>query len=73
MALLSSLVIIRALSVAHITIAFFFLTAPKLIAEQNIVVILGASMHLVRPNFTIVACLPNTDSKCYIASSDEFR
>lgn len=48
MALLSSLVIIRALSIAHITIAFFFLTAPKLIAEQNIVVILGASMQLVR-------------------------
>ena len=50
MALLSSLMIIRTLSVAHLTLAFFFLTAPRLIAEQNIVVILGASMHLVRLN-----------------------
>ncbi|KAF2239322.1 hypothetical protein EV356DRAFT_528591 [Viridothelium virens] len=50
MALISSLVIIRALSVAHITLAFFFLTAPKLIAEQNLVVILGASMRLPQPS-----------------------
>ncbi|KAI9701381.1 MAG: hypothetical protein M1820_006472 [Bogoriella megaspora] len=46
MALISSLLMIRALSVAHITLAFFFLTAPSLIAEQNIVYILGASMRL---------------------------
>jgi hypothetical protein len=49
MAVLSALVLIRALSVFHISLAFYFLTAPHLIADQNIVFILGESMHLVLP------------------------
>lgn len=49
MTILSALVLIRALSVFHITLAFYFLTAPHLIADQNIVFILSESMHMVTP------------------------
>ena len=48
MALISAFTIIRAISLFHITAAYFFLTAPKMMADQNIVFILGEAMKLVR-------------------------
>jgi len=48
MAVLSALVLIRILSVFHLTLAFYLLTAPHLLADQNLVFILGESVHLVR-------------------------
>jgi hypothetical protein len=47
MAVLSALMLIRVFSLFHITLAFYILTDPHLIADQNIVILLGESMHLV--------------------------
>ena len=47
MAIISAFALIRAISLFHITAAYFFLTAPKIIADQNVVFILGESMRLV--------------------------
>jgi len=47
MAVLSALTLIRAFSIFHITLAFYILTDPHVIADQNIVFLLGESMHLV--------------------------
>jgi hypothetical protein len=47
MALVSAFSAIRALSLFHITLAFYLLTNPRMIAEQNLVVILGEAMDLV--------------------------
>lgn len=47
MALLSAFSLIRAVSLFHITAAFFFLTAPAKIADQNVVFMLGEAMGLV--------------------------
>lgn len=47
MAILSAYTLIRTLSVFHVTLAVLFLKNPKLIADQNIVFILGESMQLV--------------------------
>ena len=47
MTLISFPTLIRALSVFHITLAYFFLASPKTVAEQSMVFILGESMHLV--------------------------
>ncbi len=49
MALISATTIIRTLSLFHLTLAFFFLTSPRTIADQNLVFILGEAMGLVRP------------------------
>ena len=63
MAVLSALVLIRILSVFHITIAFYLLTAPHLLADQNLVFILGESVHLVRQSHTkITLTLANVSS-----------
>lgn len=48
MAVLSALTLIRVFSLFHITLAFYILTSPRVIADQNIVFLLGESMHLVR-------------------------
>jgi len=48
MALLSAFTIIRAISLFHLTAAYFFLTAPKIIADQNVVFIMGESIRVVR-------------------------
>ena len=48
MPLISGFTIIRALSLFHITAAYFFLTAPKMLADQNVVFMLGESVRLVR-------------------------
>lgn len=47
MAIVSAFTMIRSLSLFHITLAFFFLTAPRMIADQNLVYILGESMKVV--------------------------
>ncbi|KAF2474890.1 uncharacterized protein BDR25DRAFT_340567 [Lindgomyces ingoldianus] len=49
MGVVSAFTIIRALSFFHITLAFFFLTNPKIIADQNVVFLLGESMQLPTP------------------------
>jgi hypothetical protein len=47
MALLSAFNIIRIISILHITIAYYFLVDPRLIAEQNFVFLIGNSMDMV--------------------------
>ena len=47
MAIFSSSTIIRAISLGHLTAAFLFLTAPKRIADQNVIFVLGESMKMV--------------------------
>lgn len=49
MAILSAASIIRSLSLLHLTLAYYFLTSPGTIGDQNLVFILGAAMGLVRP------------------------
>jgi hypothetical protein len=49
MGLISAYTIIRTISLFHITAAYFFLTAPKTVVDQNVVFILGESVRLVRP------------------------
>lgn len=45
---ISSYTLIRSVSVVHLAAAYVFLTTPQVLAEQNIVVILGESMRVVR-------------------------
>lgn len=47
MAIVSAYTIIRTLSLFHITLAALILKDPKLVADQNIVFLLGQSMQLV--------------------------
>ena len=47
MAILSATTILRSLSLLHLTTAYYLLTAPSKIADQNLVFILGAAMDLV--------------------------
>ena len=49
MALISATTIIRSLAIFHLTIAYFLLTSPSTIVDQNLVYILGAAMDLVCP------------------------
>ncbi|QDS72854.1 hypothetical protein FKW77_007230 [Venturia effusa] len=46
MALISAFTIIRASVVCHLTLAYFFLTAPQKIVSQNAVLVLGDSMQM---------------------------
>lgn len=46
MALLSSMTIVRFLSLFHLMAAYLFLTNPRAISETNLVVILGEAMNL---------------------------
>nr|POE63146.1 hypothetical protein CFP56_04049 [Quercus suber] len=48
MAIISPFTKIRAISLFHLTAAYFFLTAPVKLADQNVVYILGESMRLVQ-------------------------
>lgn len=48
MGLISGFTIVRAISLFHITAAYLFLTAPRMLSDQNVVFILGESMRLVR-------------------------
>ncbi|KAI5358607.1 putative increased loss of mitochondrial DNA protein [Septoria linicola] len=46
MAIISPYTLIRTISLFHITAAYFFLTAPRILADQNVVFILGESMRI---------------------------
>ena len=48
MALISGFTIIRMISLFHLTAAYFFLVNPHVIADQNIVFILGEAIRVVR-------------------------
>ena len=48
MAIVSAATIIRSLSIFHLTAAYFLLTSPETIADQNLVFMLGAAMDLVK-------------------------
>lgn len=48
MALVSAANLLSFVSIFHLTIAYIFLVSPALIANQNLVFILGAAMDLVR-------------------------
>lgn len=47
MALLSAFNVIRIIALLHITIAYYFLVNPRIIAEQNFVFVIGNSMDMV--------------------------
>jgi hypothetical protein len=47
MALIGPYTLIRAVSIFHLTAAYFFLTAPRRLVDQNVVYVLGESMRLV--------------------------
>jgi len=47
MGMISGFTIIRTISLFHLTAAYFFLVAPKTLADQNVVFMLGESMRLV--------------------------
>jgi hypothetical protein len=57
MAIVSAYTIIRSLALFHITLGVLFLKNPKLVADQNIVFILGEAMQLVCPRGFIYAQL----------------
>ncbi|KAM3414937.1 hypothetical protein BST61_g10077 [Cercospora zeina] len=46
MGLFSPYTLIRTVSLFHLTAAYFFLTAPRILADQNVVFILGESMRI---------------------------
>ncbi|KAF7196056.1 Protein ilm1 [Pseudocercospora fuligena] len=46
MGIISVFTLIRTISLFHITAAYFFLTAPRILADQNVVFILGESMRI---------------------------
>lgn len=48
MALVSAANILRSISLFHLTLAYFLLVSPSMIADQNLVFILGEAMRLVR-------------------------
>ncbi|MCJ1299419.1 hypothetical protein MMC08_002211 [Hypocenomyce scalaris] len=53
MAIVSAASIIRSMSLLHLTLAYFFLTSPGTICDQNLVFILGTAMGLPdAPSFT---------------------
>jgi hypothetical protein len=47
MGLIGPYTLIRTVSIFHITAAYFFLTAPRKLVDQNVVYVLGESMRLV--------------------------
>ena len=47
MAIISATTLLRTLSVSHITVAYYLLTSPLTITDQNLVYILGAAMDIV--------------------------
>lgn len=50
MGLIGPYTLIRSLSIFHIAIAWFFLTAPIKLADADVIVVLGESMRLVSYN-----------------------
>ena len=47
MAIVSATTLLRTISVFHITLAYYLLTSPLTVADQNLVYILGAAMDIV--------------------------
>lgn len=47
MALISGGTLIRSISLFHLTLAYYFLTAPHKLVDQNLVFIFGESMGIV--------------------------
>lgn len=47
MAIISSFAIIRGACLFHLTLAWYLLSAPRVIAEQNLVVLFGEAMRIV--------------------------
>ena len=47
MALISGTTLIRSISLFHLTLAYYFLTNPHKLADQNVVFIFGESMGIV--------------------------
>jgi len=62
MGLIGPYTLIRAISVFHITVAWFFLTAPRRVVDQNVVFMLGESMRLVR-HAVSPSKINNTDNR----------
>ncbi|MCJ1464355.1 hypothetical protein MMC07_002968, partial [Pseudocyphellaria aurata] len=58
MAIISAATIIRSLSIFHLTVAYYLLTAPAKIADQNLVFILGAAMDLPSATSTFTTPSP---------------
>ncbi|KAL9129908.1 MAG: hypothetical protein Q9217_001756 [Psora testacea] len=50
MAILTSSTLLRAISLFHLTISYYLLTAPSVLTNQNLVVILGAAMDIPLPS-----------------------
>lgn len=50
MAVLSSTTLLRTLSLFHLTLAYYLITAPSILVQQNLVVVLGAAMDLPLPS-----------------------
>ncbi|EGP85681.1 unnamed protein product [Zymoseptoria tritici ST99CH_1A5] len=46
MGILSAFTLIRTVSLFHITAAYFLLTAPKILSDQNVVYMLGEAMRI---------------------------
>ncbi|KAL1635185.1 hypothetical protein SLS56_001939 [Neofusicoccum ribis] len=49
MAIVSSFAIIRGLCLFHLTLAWYLLSAPRVIAEQNLVLLFGEAMRIPEP------------------------
>ena len=50
MALIGSSIILRSSAICHLTLAYYLFTSPATLAEQNLVVILGAAMDIPLPS-----------------------
>jgi len=49
MAIITATILLRTISIFHITVGYYLLFSPSTIADQNLVYILGAAMDIVRP------------------------
>lgn len=49
MAIISSFAIIRGLCLFHLTLAWYLLSAPRIVAEQNLVFLFGEAMRIPEP------------------------
>lgn len=51
MAIISSFAIVRSLCLFHLTLAWYLLSAPRVVAEQNLVLLFGEAMRIVKIPF----------------------
>jgi len=71
MTIISSITLLRTISIFHLTTAYYLLTSPQKIADQNLVFILGAAMAIVRPFPACSLSYPCTSFVLQIPSSIE--